>query len=313
MNWLKKLLGKGKKADTEAELAHLLTEQTGDPAFMQRSNWITAYGRMDFTTALAEVNEALQITPNDPLYLALRAMTHYSMKNYTGAESDVGLALKGDPAQREALGVRDAMRVEAKDCRATARELGKKGRDQEAVALLTKATELEPGNAENFFFRGIMYHSAGDFNAAVSDVTHALELDPRYPDAQETLQALKRVASRAKGLADPEGIAQAVRDIVDGTRTSSREAAAEVKTGVDQHVRRLSEALKRVQDAGEKGWNYEVYAECMVTLGGQATITRDEWAHLLPPHTMRVRDMFIEKAKEATGAFEGLRRDLEGV
>lgn len=196
MNWLKKLLGEGKKAQTEAELAHLLRKQTGDPAFLHRTKWIIAYGKKDFKTALEEVNQALQIVPNDPDYLALRALTHYSTKNYTDAESDLKTALQSNPAQKEALGVREAMKMDAVECRDRARELGKKKKHPEALDLLNKAAELEPDNPLNFFFRGLTYSQMGDFNAAINDVTRTLQLDPQYPEGQEVLQSLKNMATR---------------------------------------------------------------------------------------------------------------------
>jgi hypothetical protein len=41
------------------------------------------------------------------------------------------------------------------------------------------------------------YAQIGDLKRALNDVTHTLELDPRYPQGQETLQALKNMAASA--------------------------------------------------------------------------------------------------------------------
>lgn len=203
MAWLKKLFSGTEKAETEAQFAHVLKEQTGDPAFLHRTDWIMAYGKKDFKAALEEVNQALQIVPNDPLYLALRAMTHYSMNNYTPAHSDLKAALQSNPAQKEALDIREAMKADADQCRDRARELSKKKEIQPALDELNRAVELEPDNPLNFFFRGVTYVQVENYDAAINDVTHTLQLDPKYPDGQEALQHLKKMAGEKKESTSP--------------------------------------------------------------------------------------------------------------
>jgi tetratricopeptide (TPR) repeat protein len=132
MNWRRKLFGGGRKSETEGELAAIMKEQTGDPAFLHRTNWIVAYGRGDFESALNEVNQALQITPNDPYYLALCGMTHYSMKQYAQAHSYLKQALEKNPAQKEALDLKEAMKMDAMKSRDRARELGRRGISESA-------------------------------------------------------------------------------------------------------------------------------------------------------------------------------------
>jgi tetratricopeptide (TPR) repeat protein len=192
-----------RKAETEIQLADLLKEQTGDPAFLHRTDWIVAYGKKDFKTALAKVNQALQIVPNDPLYLALRALTHYSMNNYTDAQSDLKAALQSNPAQKEALDIREAMKADAVQCRDRARELSKKKEIQRALDELNRAVELEPDNPLNFFFRGLTYGQVENYDAAINDVAHTLLLDPQYPDGQKILQSLKNMAQEKKGSTSP--------------------------------------------------------------------------------------------------------------
>ena len=192
-----------KKAETESKLSNLIREQTGDPAFLRRVNWITAYGKKDFKAALAEVNQALNISPNDPYYLALRAMTHYSLKNYAEARSDLKAALQGNPAQKEALEIRKAMEAEAVQCRDRARELCKKNELRQALDELNRAVELEPENPLNFLFRGLTHAQAENYDAAIDDVTHTLQLDPQYPDGQKALQSLKNMAREKKESTSP--------------------------------------------------------------------------------------------------------------
>jgi tetratricopeptide (TPR) repeat protein len=203
MDWLKKLFSGTKKAETKTQLAHLLKEQTGDPAFLHRTDWIIAYGKKDFKTALEKLNQALQIVPNDPYYLALRALTHYSMNNYTDAQSDLKAALQSNPAQKEALDLREAMKADADQCRDRARELSKQKEIRRALDELNRAVELEPDNPLNFFFRGVTYVQVEDYDAAFNDVTHTLQLDPQYPDGQEALQHLENMVREKKESTSP--------------------------------------------------------------------------------------------------------------
>jgi tetratricopeptide (TPR) repeat protein len=191
------------QAPGEAELARLLEEQTGDPAFMHRTKWITAYGKEDFATALDEVNRALQVSAGSALYLALRAMTHYQMGNYSEANADVSAALAADPSRKEALDVREALRLTAGESRDRARQLAKEGKESDAVDELATAIALEPENPFNFFFRGLTYARMGNLEAAVSDLTRTLELDPSYPEAQEMLQSVRAMAAESESASEP--------------------------------------------------------------------------------------------------------------
>lgn len=204
-HWLKNLFGDIKKEAEDTQLAQLLKEQTGDPAFLHRTDWITAYGKKDFKTALEEVNQALQIVRNDPFYLALRAMTHYSMKNYTDAQSDMNAALQSNPGQKEALEIREAMKADAAQCRDRAREWSKKEETQRALDELNRAAELEPDNPINFFLRGVIYAHVKNHDAAINDLTRTLQLDPQYPDGQKILQSLKNVARDKGATKEPSG------------------------------------------------------------------------------------------------------------
>ena len=67
-------------------------------------------------------------------------------------------------------------------------EAGKRKIDEKefagAIKDLTRAIELEPANAEAYFWRGTALTKSGDNEAARKDLTRALELDPRHTDAR---------------------------------------------------------------------------------------------------------------------------------
>jgi tetratricopeptide (TPR) repeat protein len=185
------------RAQTDEELARLLEEQTGDPAYIHRANWITAFGKRDFETALTELNLAIERGSNASLYLALRGMTHYEMGRYGEARSDVSASLAADPTQKEALDLETALRLAAEESRDRARQLAREGRQAEGIEELGKAIALEPDNAFNYFFRGLAYAQSRDFQPAIADLTKTLELDPAHPEAGEMLEAVQRMASAA--------------------------------------------------------------------------------------------------------------------
>jgi tetratricopeptide (TPR) repeat protein len=194
MNWLKSLFG-GKKDDTQ-EIARLLETKTGDPAFLHKTNWIVAYGKKNYPLALAELDKALQIVPGNAHYLALRGMTKWAMQNRSGAYADFAAARQSDPAQKEVGDLQNILTADARQCRDQARALAKNGRFTDTLAMLDNAVAVEPDNAENFYFRGMIKYKAGNMNAAIADVTRALQIDPHHAGAQEILQPMKNMAAR---------------------------------------------------------------------------------------------------------------------
>jgi tetratricopeptide (TPR) repeat protein len=52
------------------------------------------------------------------------------------------------------------------------------GQPEAAIIELTKTIEIDPGNAEAYFYRGNAYADKGDNKKAISDYTKSIELDP---------------------------------------------------------------------------------------------------------------------------------------
>ena len=63
-------------------------------------------------------------------------------------------------------------------------------RFEEARTHLSRALELEPGNAQTRMNMGIAYHKAGRDNEALTSLAHALQLDPSLVPAHYNLGAL---------------------------------------------------------------------------------------------------------------------------
>ena len=69
------------------------------------------------------------------------------------------------------------------------------GQYDQALADLTKAVEISPGDAETRFFRGAVYALTDEREKALADLTAALELglDPELrSDAEELLEELSQ-------------------------------------------------------------------------------------------------------------------------
>jgi tetratricopeptide (TPR) repeat protein len=52
------------------------------------------------------------------------------------------------------------------------------GRNDEAIADLTRAIKAYPEHAESYYYRGRAYMAKANFEAAIADFTRAIEIDP---------------------------------------------------------------------------------------------------------------------------------------
>ena len=57
----------------------------------------------------------------------------------------------------------------------------------EAISLISRAIELDPGNATAWLWRGIRYSEAGFIEAAIADIKRCLEVDPAYQNCRRHL------------------------------------------------------------------------------------------------------------------------------
>ena len=53
------------------------------------------------------------------------------------------------------------------------------GQDNQAIAELSQAIQLDPKNAQSYSYRGLAYSHKEDYDPAISDFTQALQLDPQ--------------------------------------------------------------------------------------------------------------------------------------
>jgi len=136
MNLFKRIFVRNNKPDVEKKIADKLFEQTGDAAFLHKTNWIVAFGKKDFKTAINELNKALVIVPNNAEYFSLRAMTHYSLGNYDEMISDIKSSININPNQKEAKEFLESLKAEAIQLRDKSRKLASEKKLDEAINII---------------------------------------------------------------------------------------------------------------------------------------------------------------------------------
>src|SRR5512145_2818028 len=55
-----------------------------------------------------------------------------------------------------------------------------KGDPERAIEAFNRAIELQPENAEAFYYRGLAHFYLDELDQAIDDYTHALDLEPGY-------------------------------------------------------------------------------------------------------------------------------------
>lgn len=105
-------------------------------------------------------------------------------------------------------------KIDAKDAEAyaaKAQQLAQTGKNTEAIAAYGSALSADPYNAQNFYRRGLLYHSEKQYDYAIADFTSANGLTPQQPDpligrAQSYL-ALGKTKEAAADLDEAVGVA----------------------------------------------------------------------------------------------------------
>lgn len=186
-------------------------------ALAYKNRAITYRESGDYERAMADLEQALSLDPNDAGALCNRGNLFYSKGGYERALVDLGRAISLDPSMADAWNSRGAVRSRV-------------GRYEEALADFDKAIELkgdfadaylnrantflalkrydralagcnayiawEPGDARGYFCRGIARFSLGDLAGASEDYGSALKIKPDFRHAyffrSKALAAMKQ-------------------------------------------------------------------------------------------------------------------------
>ena len=157
-----------------------------------------------YDQGLADLNKALELTPNDPLALYLRGFAHFKQGRTDAAKADYEKALRLNPelGEREGKGQTEldtyplilqgkapalagpaGPSPEGAAHKKQALAAAQKGDYDTALAEFTKALQADPKDTEVYNNRGSIYTFKGRYDLALADFTKALELNPRYARA----------------------------------------------------------------------------------------------------------------------------------
>jgi len=199
-------------------------------AYAQRA-W-SYHQRGDTTRAMADLEKALSLDPNDGDALSTRGTLHFGAGNYRGALADLNAAVRARPFSASVMNNRGTVLLAV-------------GRYDEAIADFTRAIELRPRFAEGYLNRALSYGVKKEFARTLSDLDRAIEYDPGNPKAY-----LWRGASEV-ALGDP---ARAIHDydlalkIAPGYGDAYFARSAAYET-LGRHAEALQDAL-RAREAG---------------------------------------------------------------
>jgi tetratricopeptide (TPR) repeat protein len=113
----------------------------------------------------ADFNRAVELVPDKPDYLRLRAQYYFGKDKFDAALVDIDQALKLAPDHAPSQEVRGLILLGLK-------------RMDEALAAFNKASELAPDEVLPYQHRGEVYREQGDLKKALEQLTKALELVP---------------------------------------------------------------------------------------------------------------------------------------
>ncbi len=188
---------KGLYSQALADLNWLLRHHRSLKAYLVRARIYVAQDAHQL--ALEDLNQALELNPQDAEIYRLRAALHLKLNRNAEALDDVKQALEHDQEDAELLTIQgEALRRQGKLDQAVealdrAIELDDKlaaawisrgmarlnqGKARKALEDLDRAVELVPENPRAYLQRGIIHAHLGDYQQAARDFDQAIELAP---------------------------------------------------------------------------------------------------------------------------------------
>lgn len=161
-----------------------------------------------FKEALEIYNGLLEAEPDAGNVWVMRAVAKWNLKDQSGARADLAQAIKLHPDNIDAYRVRGQMRYEAKDFQASLDDFNAAiGVVERAVASADKseepfAREFARQNAELYGMRAEARKHLGERDAAIRDLSRAIELKPDYAAALFLRGQLRETANNPAGAAE---------------------------------------------------------------------------------------------------------------
>jgi tetratricopeptide (TPR) repeat protein len=127
--------------------------------------------------ALADLNDAVRLLPQDPDILLARARTLYRMNMMNEAFADFEMVERLDPLSSE---LKQSRERTAQEIVVAAYNLQKQKKIPDALALYDVALRVLPNHVEAYYYRAEAHAQMRSLDLAKKDLEKSMELDPKH-------------------------------------------------------------------------------------------------------------------------------------
>lgn len=178
---LDKISFEGEKTELSAELNERLRKLEEKLEDMNRLGFATDantasskayyfYNKGKYEEALACLNWAIELEPDDPSTLSNRGLIYRLLNNYDKSIADLNHSLELKPDDPIALLNRG-------------NTFGELRKYDKSLADLNHSLELKPNHLDTLISRGVTYSKLKRYDEALADFNHSLEINPNSPYA----------------------------------------------------------------------------------------------------------------------------------
>lgn len=184
-----------------------------------------------FVSALADMDAAIKLEPNNVDFFINRAYLRYQLDDYFGAMSDFDYAVSLEPNNKTARYNRALLLIEVKE-------------NNRAIVDLTEVIAVEPENVFARYNRASLYASTGQYKLAIEDFDAVIEV---YPDLGSIIYERSMCKKNLGDISGAEKDYYAARSILDNKQNYAKYLKSTVATttdegdGVDSQEREVSE------------------------------------------------------------------------
>lgn len=244
--------------------------------------WGSDLWKVKLRSSLSDLNDAIKLDPKNAAYYAKRAEVNELLDELDPALNDASAAISLAPEEPEYYTLRGSIRhsIEAIK-RADERE---KLEPEEAAKIVAdhkaaledynKAVSLAPQDPRWYVKRGGFFELTEQVDAAMSDLTHAIELDARN---------IKALQARSMLRAQNELLKEAIEDFsrlieIDPKMTTAYLARAEMFEKLKEYEKAIADTTLAHKTAPKSPGILEVRAERYRMIGKIALARKDEIA-----------------------------------
>ena len=141
--------------------------------------------------AIKDLNQGIQLNPNDPDYFALRGCLKEDLDLLKEAIKDFDQAIELDPSVADAYAARGSIKLRL-------------DQHDESLQDLTKAIELDPSQSHALFARGSLLAKQKRYDESLSDLDKSMALDPHYVVIGVRAEVLLKMGRKQEAISELE-------------------------------------------------------------------------------------------------------------